>query len=135
MPLRFAEASLALLALGIGMGPSGARADDAGHDCIVSRWALTKEIEGRAPGAESAEFSRADHRVFAYAALDCTRIEAPLHFLFFRNGINYAVVTQSVQPSRNWRTWAAVKAIPGNWTARLLIGSRVLLEDTFIVKP
>ena len=103
------------------------------NDCVVTDWALARGIAAGAPVERGLRFSVADGRVHAYVRLNCTRVDGPVTFRFQRNGKNYAAVRLPVRPAAGWRTWASVRALPGNWRVTLEIEGRRLLDDAFAV--
>ena len=103
------------------------------NDCVVTDWALARGIAAGAPVDSGRRFTVADDRVHAYVRLNCTRVDGPVTFRFERNGKNYAAVRLPVRPAAGWRTWASVRALPGNWRVTLEIEGRRMLDDVFIV--
>jgi|TARA_B100002003_G_scaffold193341_1_gene182796 hypothetical protein len=105
------------------------------HDCVVTDWAIARNVQASAPIDRGQRFNIADRRVYTYVRLSCTRVEGPASFRFERNGHPHATVKLSLQPSTRWRTWASVRALPGNWRVVLEIEGHKLLDDTFAVSP
>ena len=109
--------------------------DGRAHDCVVTDWAIARDIDAGTAIDRKRQFNVAEKRVHTYVRLNCTEVIGPALFRFERNGRPYATVNLALRPSSGWRTWASVRGLPGNWRVSLEIEGGKLLDDDFVVEP
>tara|TARA_Y100000588_G_C13902536_1_gene773533 strand:- start:225 stop:620 length:396 start_codon:yes stop_codon:yes gene_type:complete len=109
--------------------------DGWAHDCVVTDWAIARDVNAGTAIERGRQFKPEDKRVYTYVRLNCTEVTGPVLFRFERNGRPYATVNLALRPSPGWRTWASVRSLPGNWRVSLEIEGKKLLDDDFSVKP
>ena len=104
-------------------------------NCVVRDFALAARIEKRRPlGQFSPRIPvTGTGRVAAFIMLDCLHA-ARLEFRFERNGNPYHTVKTKVRPSRNWRSWASVRALPGAWHVFIRADGEEILREKFLVR-
>ncbi len=127
--IRRASCVVVLCAMASFLFSAGAQA----NDCVVIDWALARAIAAGAPVDRGRRFGTSDGRVYAFVKLNCTRVQGPVTFRFERAGKPYAAVKLPLRASAGWRTWASVRALPGNWRVTLEIEDGRLLDDDFTV--
>ncbi len=103
------------------------------HDCVITDWAITHEVLDRKPQGKTSRFTEKGGHVFAFVTLNCSHVSGPAVFHFVRDNKPYATVSTKLSAANRWRTWASVRALPGNWRVTLEIEGGNMLEDEFFV--
>ncbi len=103
------------------------------HDCVITDWAVTHEVLDRKPQGRTSRFTEKVGHVSAFVTLNCSRVSGPAVFRFERDNKPYATISTKLSAANRWRTWASVRALPGNWRVTLEIEGGIVLEDEFFV--
>ena len=110
------------------------RAQSSENDCVVTDWQIAGRVIDRVPKDSRTEFKTGDKQVYAFIALNCTKPANKVGFRFIRDGKPHAFIKLPNRPSSNWRTWATVKAVKGEWLVQAYVDERLLLSDKFFVR-
>ncbi len=85
------------------------------HHFHINRFVLGTGVQNKEPQNVKTAFDSADHHVFTFLDLS-THEGGSITVHWKRDGHDYYSKKLDVKASNRFRTWASVKALPGNWT-------------------